>query len=537
MDEPKNFRVFYGWLITLFIWNLFITCVGNDRLIRERNLNRNRQISSISQDENQLRNPKKRRSKLNSFELVARVHGFSRWQIIIPILNAFFLLYCTLRSITFMYYSHTWIEMIKGKYEFMRYIGFSDNLSSFKRNKMMHLVLLNCFIHQLMAKTFAFANMIKLARQNEHTYRRINIAQLDFVYIFSINSTIRGWIAFMRQNITYKLDYRSPESIRSFNKMKLHFENTRYLDKLDRMYYYNPINFNECYDESQIKVDTTIKGLDTLVMPIRPFLPKPHHRLDPGTMIILFLFLATCMFALVTVPFFSYLSIIQSHFADIGLDIIDPSTWLPTLRSISNSSQSIVIVFSSSGIIIMIGINITHFFLLIISVCIFKSRSMKVEVWLRKQVEIYRDCHRVFILITDKKVQLNDLDIMKDISGQKFSMMRSAFKVQLNNLQLRIYNDDIKFLVDLIEILRVEFEDFRKFFAIYINLYFVFGTFGCIISSAMAIQPDSWCEIVLSTTLCMAVVTPLVVSLIAGSIVEISVSNANHSHYSSPCVL
>lgn len=514
MSEKSYYRVFWIWSFGLAIWNLFVACIEYDRFMRERTSKR--EMGNQAQEQNEER-VRPRGSILSSWKLMAQVHHYNRWQLFLPLTNACVVLFNCIRGLIFLTFPQQKNEMNEYENSTLYYLNSCyviDLFGSFRRGWAIHLVSSSCLQLQLITKLVSFMNLLDLAGRNQYFYRKVNATQLDFAYFYSLSSTYFGLFPWIFRNKNYHYHCDEPGMIERFHETKRSFKELKSKDKIDRIYFHNPIDFNECYQDDTIKVMEWTRGFDdTIIVTFRPFQAKPFHRYNPRTLVYLIGWLSMSSGFFFAIPMIAFLSIMQSEFGPkFGLDVLDPSTWSSASRQIWCEPGGMFLVFDCSLNCILIAINTTYIALLLVSASSCQSKTDKVYQWLAWHRRAYR------------QLELEYAASECESRGRDIQYSIDRFRSKQNQGEICTFNEDIDYLIDLIDVLRMEFEDFEEFFGSYINVSFLYGGLACAICVAMLFRPDSPSEVALVSCLSLAVVAPGLYALIAGAVTEYSVS-------------
>lgn len=518
MLENRYFKIFSFWSISLSVWNLYIAKIDHDRLVLERRSLRN-QGNFLCPPTSSVEYTFKNQLSLTGsikyyYNLMVNVHRYSRSELLFPMINAYLLFYNLTKSIVFTLGP-------QDKDEFMEYtdptlkllnsVLYTDVLGSFKRSNLLHRLLGTSLFHQFLSKVLVFRNIFELAHLNRHQYTKINVVQLDFTYFRSITSSILGCWKLSESIKSYKYDCNSKEAQIHFARMKMLFKRTKHMDRIDRVYYYNQIDFSDCYKNFPIRLYEWKPK--SHLNSYRPYVPKPVHRFNLQSLGLLFI---SCSFMIVLfclLPIIAYLAVMQSEFARFGFNVLELSTYVPTLRLIGSDIGSTVICIDTWLNVFIITVNTSHLVLLMISTTSCQSRTHVVYRWIAGRVELYHQLEREY------EHWLNTRGSHPFKTG-----LNTTFKSSLEPRRLVAYIDDIGYLIDLVEVLRIEFDDFRRFFGFYINSYFIFGSISMSLAIQLLINPDSISEVALVGCVALASTSSLLFSMILGAFAEYGVS-------------
>lgn len=298
---------------------------------------------------------------------------------------------------------------------------FVDYIYKFDQNSLYNRLLVTMTLQYIILRLRSLFIRIKAAKINRHQYRQINIVEIEVAYISEMRFHFSEWSRQISACLSHKcqnstvLDSRVRKTTLKFNKK------VRELSKLDRIYYYNQISFNNCYQGTDIfnyhrekqfkrniqlkKIEQNLSGreneakeqqigwreyLFSISLPNRSsFIGKPEHRIDLKHSIWIYLLVlvetAICLsVSLFTCSYFTYLAFFYQS---------DDSSLQTTVENLNSnhllkSINQIKVFFT----VFAIAANFYDYVILANSAIFMHSRSQKIINMLKQEIEFYR-CH------------------------------------------------------------------------------------------------------------------------------------------------
>lgn len=115
----------------------------------------------------------------------------------------------------------------------------------------------------------------------------------------------------------------------------------------------------------------------------------------------------------------------------------------------------------------------------------------------------------------------------------EFHETTERYRQSLNKQKLEYYNENLDYLVDLIEVLRCEFRDLQSFYSTFLNITIIFSTVGLSVALAIIINATDLTSTVLGILGGIANLLPMMVTLSIGATSEGIVSDKS-SNISGP---
>lgn len=503
-------------------------------------------------------------------------------------------------------------------------------------NRLLALICVQYLILRLRSIHRRFQN----AKINRHQYNKVNIVQVNMAYASELNTDLRGWLRFLIGTETHKCKTPFVLETSQGRLMKKLSSKLKKFDKIDRLYYFNLIDFDGCHASQKIfrdydaqagakhqssdRMDQQVTELQNIDIGSRegsetaststviwrklkswfiieapdrlPYLPKPKHRVDPTHLRALALYYIGTTLFIVTILCIFIGAIIAKELESSSLNNQRESiwsTWWNAFKFLLQQPKYLIGAGSGSLTICVLAVNAYDNGLMAYSSILCYSRSDKVVKMLETENQFHRQLIRGFCVYLDNKnIKLHDSDFLSarntgnqvsmtdlekllpeervrkltliapdghlnsghhssfkiDISKfdadlhhrepskrafeQKhnneeqsvFELLVAGYRAQLNiEKSLAEFNENIVYLLDLIEVLQIELDDMKTYFTTYIDLNIIFGTVTSSIAIALLIDSNSVLDLVIHVGPSLLTIAPLIYALIIGATSERSV--------------
>lgn len=417
------------------------------------------------------------------------------------------------------------------------------------------------------------------SKVNRYKYKKVNIVQVDMAYAYEIYSDFRGWLRIILSLGRHECRTRNYLQSERGKAMKRLTEQLRNSDRIDRLYYHNQIEFDDCFVGSNINVRTqsqmTGKAQDNLryrwydhllrfsLPGSRPFVPDPGHRMDPielSILVIIYIAGSSSEVISIAIGFISYMILSEQSSGAIHL-----------------TRGSRLAAASVGSLTFLMPLALTAFDCGLLCFCslLCQSRARKLTIMLETELKAYRSLVEIFWLTVDKHSQkiscqgksnlhwlaehsrrlkrphyngskYNPTNIDYHVCslicirnnygasgppvhvGHKHSLLEDLidnFKKRVGERRIQEINSNISYLLDILEVLRSEHNDLRKNFTNYLNTNLIFSI-PCLALSFTVITTlaSSPAEIYLASVLAIASLIPITLCMFLGATSERSVS-------------
>lgn len=461
--------------------------------------------------------------------------------------------------------------------------GATDYIHKFdskgRYNRMLGVLACQCLILRLRA----FFSRLKTAKNNRYRYEDINIVDLEFGYASEIRCKLLNGLRYLSALVHHDCFVGSSLSGQTRRETLEFNRKVRCLSKMDKIYYYNQIDFNTCFVGRPLYADyyqkieeidrNHLKGqfdsykprptwttyLFSINLPNKiSYVALPEHRVDlaPHGMLLYALYITSTAFALtvacVICSAMSYISFL---------------TW----NKVSKFAL-VACLFRTNITILLIILNVYDSGLLALCSVLFLSRSRKIVTLFENEIELYRYHLKKLsmidgnnqLLIDFKKQVLNmpcistgfkrrleglNISFGEEKSSIKrsnfeFSFMRehdsfettdqtynqnqideliAIYKKSLKRTEIVRFNENIRYLLDLVEVLQYELNDHKRFFTLLLDVNVIFGTLGCSISLGVLMEVPNYIGAYVAVLAGLSYLLPMIFSLSIGASSEAAV--------------
>lgn len=566
-------------------------------------------ICSICKDKSSKKGARKLRPKqekgfINDVKWMLEYNQNGLMQLIIYIIN---ISYIAIQTITCFLYSTFPTNRHPITQEFinpwLRYadkFALTDFIHEFdpkgRYNRILGILACQCLILRLRA----FYSRLKTAKANRYRYKEINIVEIEYAYAEEHRLSQRKALSSSLGAFGHKCNTQNSLSGRA-RKRTLEFNRkVRCLDKIDRLYYYNQIDFNDC-SRGSVEVfagyNKQIKEIDEEPLTKRLRGKRNSNDNDYGnysdndnkTKLTWFQYLTSFNLpnkvSYIAMPeqriefrhtfffYFGYLFGVTLISAVILLSCATLS-YLAVIHWNGRSTFALTLYLIRSNLTIaFIILAVYDSTLLGICLVIFLSRASKIVKLLENQIEFYRYHLRQVSKIIESNQQYIDFKTnflnlpnistgfrkrFKDrekfsqnkdssLNRSEFSFIRkhhsiknaltyakissvddviSIYKRSLHQSDVVHFNENIDYLLDLIEVIQFELSDHKRFFTLLLDVNVIFGTLGCSISIGVFAEASDTIGYVVTFMAFMSFLTPMLFSLSIGASSEAAVSIA-----------
>lgn len=484
-------------------------------------------------------------------------------------------------------------------------IWLMDYVHKFEKGDLLNRLIALLALQFLILRIRAFFVRLETAKINKYSYQKINTVQLDIGQAGEIRYSLSEYIEAPYRLYHHKC-YTSTILTGERRLRTIQFNNRlKHLDKIDRFYQYNQIDFNDCFEcadylsdyrEKDRSLELSIKNSDSLNLKSKAkgievcwfryifsinlpgrtnYVPKPEHRVDPFHALSLLVFYLS--------NFILMVSLIACIFLVIGyVALLEESgsnhTGDPAQINWSKLKQFRLLfgLFTSFTMILILAVNASETALLAYCGYLCLSRSDKVVRLLRREIKVYRSNLSKFTIFNDYYISLTEVEqrcldhirpINKDhtthflrtdprdnlglskfdpnlLTGMRNSLNHlshlkytedksehddflkiiNVYKNRLDRSKIKCMNENLEYLLDLVEVLQRELEDYKSYFTTFININLTFGIIFHSIFVSMLLKSIGTNSVIMVLGTGSASIFPLLWSLILSSATELSVS-------------
>lgn len=455
-------------------------------------------------------------------------------------------------------------EYLDPTLRFMESIYLIDQLDKTDQSGLLHQLSCLILVSLILQRFSALAHRIRGANLNRDKYAKLNVIQLNFSYYLALRSSLAGcWRIFCygaMHECRRKFALRDGRATR-FGQMHRKLNG---LNKIDKLYYFNQLNFNDCYRS----LNRDLK----LEPDARFFLARPSHRSDPTSLsLLLFVYFGGSLFIVLA----TILNTSALIWPDLEACGCDPSRPFETkwFRRCFADTRFVAVLLQMVIVNVLIGLNCTDLFNLIQSSMTEVSRSSMVRGMLDVEVKIHRSYLRLFIryltennlaILADTRharptrydnCPLEDLKYWIDIqptaisqrkpldsnlSSCRSTISRTRAKTKstitykdyrclihdfrsanfIDQSELEQFNHNIEYVTNLIGLLQSEQTDLKSHFTWNLNLSILSGTLGLSLAFTLLVQSKSIPYMIVCINFSITLLVTLAISLFMGAASE-----------------
>lgn len=453
---------------------------------------------------------------------------------------------------------------------FLESIYLIDLMKNFKEPALFNRVFAIFCIQFAILRIRHLIRRLVNARSNRDEYKKINIVQLhmstanNFYYSF-------GDLIWILNCYKHQCDLESPQALKRHSLMRNFVKRLRSVGNLERFYYYNQIDFEHCY-EGRIFVrgrqsadeggKTSASWLKRLLFRFfklfalsqsgrSNFYQKPTNRMDPLHLMLLSVVYVCALFCTVFLLFVGIACSIVPDLVGSGLDFSNiRGTWWVALVQYTSRKELHVFAFETSIVQVMLALFALDNGLLVVGTLTCLSRTDRVVKLIKRELRWYR--HKLRRL--GVKLQLSDnleSPCPKESSSQAnhnrrwpvyaslfqdeesddgleadFEKNVSEFRKSLAPAEVKEFNINMDYIVDLICVLEREFSDLQQLLTLNLNLNIIFGTCctSIIFLALSRLEGSEFLDYIMWMILLAIIIMPLLISLFLAATTEGSVS-------------
>lgn len=462
-------------------------------------------------------------------------------------------------------------------------------------NRILGMLAGQCLILRLRA----FYSRLKTAKANRYRYKDVNIVEIEYAYADEFRLTqheaLRSTFGVFGHecNTQNLLSGTARKRTLEFNRK------IRCLNRIDRLYYYNQIDFNDCSRDVDAfsGYHKQIKGIDdgSLTRHLKGKRNSDDNDVEDDknngneTELTWFQYLTSFNLpnkvSYIAMPeqrieyvhtfFFYYGYLIGLIIAILAMSLSCVTVcYLAVIYWDGKSIFALTLCLVRSNLtIVFIILAVYDSTLLGVCSVFFLSRASKIVKLLEHEVEFYRYHLRKISTITESNQRYIDFKTKflnlpnistgfrkrfedrekffenedPPFSRSEFSFIRkhhslkiaqryakssqvgdiiSIYKRSLNQSDILRFNENISYLLDLIEVLQFELSDHKRFFTLLLDVNVIFGTLGCSITLGVLTEASDAIAYVVTFMAFMSFLMPMLFSLSIGASSEAAVSIA-----------
>lgn len=446
--------------------------------------------------------------------------------------------------------------------EYLRFVEewlFINSSYLFDSSGLLNRLYLFMLLRFLTVRIRALYIKIQSAKKNRYGYKSINIVDIEFCCVRAFHNRFKGIFRRGYESLTHDCYFKNSLT-GDDRRVNLEFnKKVRQLDKMDRIYFYNQISFNKCYHKLDLfdKYYQDIKPIDTKLAKESinysrldgsgvmfeddklevswlqnlscvdlsnriGYLPPPENRADLGVgAAMLYLYLVVMAPTLLTIVSSAVVAMLGISNMSRSVVRIQPFVFTQTIKSLL---MILCAVFTTCD-----NVQLEYSSLVAI------SRSYKIVELIKREIEFLRFHQRKFTPIYDKYFTncVVEQAITSDeeseteedsIDSNEYCMLLLAYKRCLPRVQVKEFNENLNYLLDLVEVLLIELEDHKSRFTTYLDINLIFGVVELSVALALILSTDNILNLS-SASLCFIISGfSLFASLLTGAASELAVS-------------
>lgn len=458
---------------------------------------------------------------------------------------------------------------------FLESIYLVDLFNKLERGTMLNRLVAVQAVHFLLLRFRSIQLSFRKAEMNRGRYHKLNIVDINMSYLHVFRTSFRGWIKFLMEGGKHECDHFNALSSERGQKMKMLLRRLKRADRIDRIYYVNQIDFDECYlkrkdfvldqsktsrdDQCEISSNTPPSNRLTWKRAFgcekKPrFVPRPFHRLDPRH-----LFGVTCLYLFNSSLVFGLSSIALYGFYVVGLrEKLSPSNGQPKL-----DARFLIFLVQRWMFVILYGMNAYDHGLMCYNTFLSYSRANKVWRMLDREISFQRYhvvrfaqfLHEKNLTVNDESLRLTIQDpkpaqttlggrfLSNTFHGYPHRTQHDVYRtsrdltriseVEQNKLDYRRNfipesdiietNQNIDHIIDLIGVLLDELSDLKSSFTLFVSTAILFGTCGAAITFTLVLELREPHEVILVHVYNLVSVAPMIIALLMAAVGELSV--------------
>lgn len=300
---------------------------------------------------------------------------------------------------------------------------FIDMFHNYKRCCTLNRVGLLLFSQFLILRLRCLHKRYQTALENRYKYKRLNVVQMHMSTAENFYATYKGWSELIRSSATSKCDHNNERARRQKVLMKRLNANLRHCGKIDKVYYYNQIDFDACFEHKYYfriyppenskqqgrpatkgwaRLHDKVSSLMSFKQPDdRLHVAFPIYRAEPFDWFILvavylfaMAFMVTVLVSTIIHMWLKELAVSQVSLVDLNFDLI--------ARKMKANPKSMVTMVEICLTFVIVAFNVFDNAVLAYSSMLCHSRVNKLIKSLRTQVDFHRAYLKSFCLFLDQ---------------------------------------------------------------------------------------------------------------------------------------
>lgn len=534
MSHKKQYNPLMPFIIDVVYVNLHVNLIDTNRFVRERLEAQGRLVEDIDEKAVSSRKPYSENNE-GSISIWLR-HNDNHWKKLLgPLIILFFIVQHVIKDLIVIASPQDrdpkTNQYLDPLLNYMNSIYLGDFVYNYKLSLYLHILGMLLLTNQTLTIFTSWRKNLKEARDNVDRYTRINIIQTEVNTCGGYTGTLSGWWNFVLSNLTHKCDLTSQEAQDAFKRSKELSRYTADLHHLDKMIFYNHIDFSLCYKNQMIRcLEVKEKVPDdigsVLFRPRGWTMQEPIYRMDSDN-------LAWIVISGVSLGLFSIFITVASIYSILA-SIIDDNNLEPNsykLASIYNffkqisNPQKLNLFIEAIFVCASTANNAIHIALFAFANSVYRSRTRRVHQLFQLQMEKQISYRKAFTRSFYKFINDHGPIPNTILYANLIEDFRAKYVLaNISQSDIETFNDDLRHLVFLIDVVQREFIDIRHSLSDYMNMYVLFGALAISIFPRIISISCEFKEWLLIGCMYMASLIPLIYTLVLGASIEMAVS-------------
>lgn len=301
---------------------------------------------------------------------------------------------------------------------------FIDLFRHYKRCRILNRAGFLLSLQFLILRLRCLRERYRTASVNKYQYRRLNVVQMHMATAEQFYTSLRGWFELIRFALTANCDHNSERAYRQKALMKRLHASLRHAGKIDKVYYFNQIEFDACFQHKYYfrdypsklpKLKRAAKGWRLLRNKLtyllavkhaddRPHVALPIYRAEPFDWAILVIAYTTGLMVMIAILISAIIHIWTKELVGLQVDF-ENFDFNQLVSKLSASPRSRVTMIEACLTFVIIAFNVFDNALLAYSSMLCHSRVKKVIKLIKNQVAFHRaHLHRFCLFLDQRKV-------------------------------------------------------------------------------------------------------------------------------------
>lgn len=429
---------------------------------------------------------------------------------------------------------------------FMQIIQLFSPMNDPKQTQVLNRIILCLMFPILLARFKSFKCRLSKAYENRKMYKLVEIIQVNIAYETQIKMNFTAWMRIILGLAKFSADHDCNSDQSRASMMKKLSSKIANLSKIDRLYFFNQIEFGSCFFEfiklNGLTTNTAMlsrEEFSNLSLNCRLesradqdlHLAHPRHRFCPIYLRRSCCFFIFCIAMLNIIMVLVFFSVTMDQFERLGFDQSNfLASLMPTLLVGFRDARFSMVVLDVILTEILFSLNLLDNGLLVESAIVFHSRASKVISMLKQELNQLRRlnsttkrCQHQFYSKFSHS-QLYKQPIKSRLSRTSENLL-TELKEKTAEVQNSAPNDNLMYLINLVNVLQDEQIDLKKRFNFHLNIHTIFCTLGTALMVGLMMDANKLHEQIFLTLTSLVCIAPILIAMIFSAISETSVSS------------